>query len=171
MMCSIIILTHTHTVCIFLGLYHGKDIQFGHSISHSHTKTKRRWYPNVVNKRVFSQSLNDWVRFKMTTKAMKVIDDVGGIDNYLLSLEDKEVALSNYTTKIRRLITSKLYHDNMLGDKLIKRLGYDIQPPVTVSSSDSSSDSSEDKKKYKRKPNKFRLKTEKFNKLNSLLKV
>ena len=32
------------------GLFHGKDIQFGNSVSHSMAHTRRRWYPNVKNK-------------------------------------------------------------------------------------------------------------------------
>ena len=71
------------------GLYHGKDIQFGNNVSHSMRHTRRRWYPNVKNKRVFSEALDDWVRFKMTTRAMRAIDDCGGIDTYMLQLDNK----------------------------------------------------------------------------------
>ena len=39
------------------GLFHGKDVRFGHSISHSHTRSKKKWHPNVINKRVFSYAL------------------------------------------------------------------------------------------------------------------
>ena len=69
-----------------IGLYHGKDIRSGHSISHSKAHTKRTWLPNAIDKRLWSYSLNDWVRFKMTTTALKSIDYCGGIDNYLMRL-------------------------------------------------------------------------------------
>jgi large subunit ribosomal protein L28 len=65
------------------GLYHGKDVRSGHSISHSHHKTKRQWHPNVIRKRVWSETLDTWIRFRMTTTALKEIDALGGIDNYL----------------------------------------------------------------------------------------
>lgn len=39
------------------GLFHGKDVRSGHSISHSHTRSKRTWMPNVISKRVFSYAL------------------------------------------------------------------------------------------------------------------
>lgn len=69
-----------------LGLYHGKDVHSGHTISHSKTKAKRTWYPNSISKRVWSYGLSDWVRFNMTTSALKAIDKYGGVDNYVLSL-------------------------------------------------------------------------------------
>jgi ribosomal protein L28 len=118
-----------------VGLYHGKDVMFGHSISHSHTRSKKKWFPNVQNKRVFSEALDDWVRFKITTRALKEIDNVGGIDNYILSLDEKSVSESNYVTKIRGLIAGKLFHQGLLSDRIIRRLGYDKQPPSVVEKS------------------------------------
>jgi ribosomal protein L28 len=59
------------------GLFHGKDVLFGHSISHSHKLSKKKWCPNVINKRVWSDTLDNWVRFKMTTAALKAIDHSG----------------------------------------------------------------------------------------------
>ena len=112
------------------GLYHGKDIMTGYSISHSHAKTKRKWYPNVINKRVWSDALNDWVRFKMTTKALKEIDNIGGIDKYLLALDEKSVTDSNYVTKMRGLIGAALFHQNLLDDRSIRKLGFHKSPPA-----------------------------------------
>lgn len=115
-----------------LGLYHGKDVQFGHSISHSHTKSKRKWKPNVQNKRVWSDALSDWVRFKITTTALRAVDNVGGIDNYILSLDEKLVQDSNYITKVRNLIASTLFHKGSLNPFIASRLGYSrkISPPA-----------------------------------------
>jgi len=113
-----------------LGLYHGKDRMFGHSISHSHTRSKRRWEPNVQNKRVWSDALDDFIQFKITTKAMKEADNVGGIDNYILSLDNEAVEQSNYVTKVRHQIASRLFHRGLLEDRVVKRLGYDKFPPV-----------------------------------------
>lgn len=77
-----------------IGLYHGRDIKTGNIISHSHHKTKRRWYPNSISKKVWSESLNDWVRFNMTTAALKGIDFEGGIDNYIMNLDERSVQVS-----------------------------------------------------------------------------
>ena len=91
----------------------------------------------MQNKRVWSYALDDWVRFKMTTTAMKEIDNVGGIDNYILALDNKDVQQSNYVTKIRGLIASSLYHQGALSERITKRLGYDKNPPTAPESADS----------------------------------
>jgi len=114
------------------GLYHGKDVQFGNSISHSVKHTKRRWNPNVQNKRVWSDGLEGWVRFKMTTKAIRAVDDAGGIDNYLLQLDDRLVADSNYITKMRTLIANALYHKGELSEKHTIRMKYHKWGPAKL---------------------------------------
>ena len=83
----------------------------------------------MQNKRLWSDALNDWVRFKITTAGLKAVDHAGGIDNYLLALDERLVSDSNYVTKMRRLISAALYHQGTLSPKLIKYLGYDINPP------------------------------------------
>lgn len=102
---------------------------FGHSISHSHTRSKRMWGPNVHDKKVWSEALEQWISFKMTTAAMKAADNVGGIDNYILSLDNGLAEQSNYITKMRGLIGSRLYHRGLLSNSIIKHLGYDKTPP------------------------------------------
>lgn len=116
----------------FLGLYHGSDIRFGNSISHSHSKSKRSWHPNVFSKRVWSFALDDWVRFKMTARAMKAIDDYGGIDNYLLRLDEETVQDSRYIAMMRDKIAAVKFHQGNLHEKIIKRLGYHRSPPPLV---------------------------------------
>jgi ribosomal protein L28 len=114
---------------LVIGLYHGRDVRFGHSISHSHAKSLRRWNPNVVKKHLWSDALNRWVRFNITVAGMKAVDDVGGIDQYLLNLDQKLVSDSNYITKVHRLITAALYHKNELSPKHINFLGFHTTPP------------------------------------------
>ena len=117
------------SLVVSIGLYHGKDVRFGHSVSHSKVHSKRRWYPNVINKRVWSDALDDWVRFKMTTTALKAIDSVGGVDNYILSLDEESVKDSNYITKVRGLVATALFHKGLLPERIIRRLNYHKIPP------------------------------------------
>lgn len=70
------------------GLYAGKDIRFGNSISFSHRKTRRTFKPNVQKKRLWSRTLQCWLRFNVTTHALKCIDKKGGIDEYLLETKN-----------------------------------------------------------------------------------
>lgn len=52
---------------------------FGHSISHSHRRTKRRFDPNVQKKTYWVPSLRRKVTLNVSAKGIKVID-VRGID-------------------------------------------------------------------------------------------
>ena len=115
-----------------LGLYHGRDVRSGNTISHSHTKTKRKFYPNVQNKRVWSETLDTWVRFKMTTAAMKAIDNYGGIDNYLLSLDEPSVQDGPHILKMRDMVARSKFHDGTLKVPLQRRHGFHREAPEPV---------------------------------------
>ena len=56
-------------------------------MSFSMKKTKRTFKPNVFQKRVYSETLDEMVRFHLTTSALRSIDKAGGLDNYLLTSE------------------------------------------------------------------------------------
>ena len=53
---------------------------FGHSISHSHRRTKRRFDPNVQKKTYYVTSLRRNVTLNVSAKGIKVID-VRGIES------------------------------------------------------------------------------------------
>lgn len=72
------------------GLYNGKDIGTGNNVSFSKTKTRRTFKPNVILKRVYSETLDAMVRFHMTTSALRSIDKAGGLDNYLMKSNPTE---------------------------------------------------------------------------------
>jgi large subunit ribosomal protein L28 len=67
------------------GLYDGKDIRSGNNLSFSMKSTKRTFKPNVFNKRVYSEVLDEMVPFHLTASALRSIDKAGGLDNYLLT--------------------------------------------------------------------------------------
>jgi large subunit ribosomal protein L28 len=60
-------------VCQVLGTKPG----FGHSISHSHVRTKRRFNPNIQRKRYWVPSLGRFVTLNVSTKGIKTIDRRG----------------------------------------------------------------------------------------------
>lgn len=67
------------------GLYDGKDIRTGNNLSFSMRHTKRTFKPNVFIKKVYSEILDEMVRFHLTTSTLRTIDKCGGLDNYLLT--------------------------------------------------------------------------------------
>eukprot|EP01018_Ginkgo_biloba_P039555 Gb_09878 [translate_table: standard] len=88
------------------GLYAGRHIQFGNQISEDGgNKTRRKWKPNVQEKRLFSLILDRHIRIKVTTHAIRCIDKAGGIDEYLLQTNtrklDNELAL-HWKAKIQQ---------------------------------------------------------------------
>ena len=73
------------------GIYAGKDIRFGNNVSFSNRKTRRTFKPNAQRKRLWSPTLGCWLRFNMTTHALRCIDKAGGIDEYLLQTPDAKL--------------------------------------------------------------------------------
>ncbi len=70
----------------------GKVPGFGHSISHSHRRTKRRFDPNVQRKTYFVPSLGRKVTLNVSTTGIKIIDN-RGIDAVVKDLIAKGVKL------------------------------------------------------------------------------
>ncbi len=50
---------------------------FGHSVSHSHVRTRRRFDPNIQHKRYWVPSLGRHVRLQVSAKGIKTIDRRG----------------------------------------------------------------------------------------------
>lgn len=63
---------------------------FGHNISHSHRRTKRRFDPNVQKKTYFVPSLKRNITLNVSTRGIKVID-ARGIDSVVQELLSKGV--------------------------------------------------------------------------------
>ncbi|GAB3733223.1 50S ribosomal protein L28 [Nocardiopsis nanhaiensis] len=55
----------------------GKAPGFGNAVSHSNRRTRRRFDPNIQNKRYWLPSEQRFVKLKLSTKGMKVIDARG----------------------------------------------------------------------------------------------
>ena len=59
-----------------LGLFHGKTKLYGNSVPNSKHKTRRTWLPNVHNKRLFSDTLQKFMRVKITARALRTVKKV-----------------------------------------------------------------------------------------------
>lgn len=65
---------------------------FGHNISHSHRRTKRRFDPNVQRKTYFVPSLKRNIKLNVSVKGMKVID-ARGIESVVRDMQARGVKL------------------------------------------------------------------------------
>ncbi|MBP6613436.1 MAG: 50S ribosomal protein L28 [Aquabacterium sp.] len=63
----------------------GKGPMSGNNVSHANNKTKRRFLPNLQYRRFWVESENRWVRLRISTAALRLIDKVG-IDQVLVDL-------------------------------------------------------------------------------------
>jgi large subunit ribosomal protein L28 len=66
----------------------GKRPVSGNNVSHSHAKTKRRFLPNIHHHRFWVESENRWVRLRVSTKGLRIIDKKG-IDAVLTDLRSR----------------------------------------------------------------------------------
>jgi large subunit ribosomal protein L28 len=63
----------------------GKRPQSGNNVSHAHNKTRRRFLPNLQNKRIWVESEKRFVRLRISQKGLRTIDK-HGIEKVLADL-------------------------------------------------------------------------------------
>ena len=70
----------------------GTETKFGHNVSHSNRKTSRRFDPNLQHATLYSDALRRSVGLRVTTRALRSVTKNGGIDAFLLSVDDAKLA-------------------------------------------------------------------------------
>jgi large subunit ribosomal protein L28 len=55
----------------------GKRPASGNNVSHANNKTRRRFLPNLHSRRFWSEAENRWVRLRVSTKGLRIIDKKG----------------------------------------------------------------------------------------------
>lgn len=66
----------------------GKCPMAGNNVSHAHNKTRRRFLPNLQTHRFWVESEQRWVRLRLSTKGMRIIDKKG-IDEVLADMRKR----------------------------------------------------------------------------------
>lgn len=66
----------------------GKRPTTGNNVSHANNKTRRRFLPNIKEHRFWVEEENRFVRLKLSTKGMRIIDKLG-IKTVLEMLREK----------------------------------------------------------------------------------
>lgn len=75
-------------------------------VSHSNRKTKTRAMPNVQYKKIYSQTFDKMVRFKVAVSAIRDLEKMGGLDRYLLKQDDS--LLSKKALELKNKILAKI---------------------------------------------------------------
>ena len=60
----------------------GKRPLSGNNVSHAHNKTRRRFLPNLHTHKFWVEEESRWVKLRVSTKGMRMIDKLG-IDEIL----------------------------------------------------------------------------------------
>ena len=68
----------------------GKRPATGNNVSHAHNKTRRRFLPNIHTHRFWVPSEKRWVKLRVSTKGLRMIDKKG-IEAVLASLRAKGI--------------------------------------------------------------------------------
>ena len=85
----------------------GKKPTVKNLVSHSNIKTKKWCQPNIQKRRVFSESLNRFVTFKVANSTIRSIDHVGGFDRFILR-QSKEILskkAQNIQSSVRKAVS------------------------------------------------------------------
>jgi large subunit ribosomal protein L28 len=68
----------------------GKKPASGNNVSHANNRTRRRFMPNLHTHRFWVESENKWVKLRLTTKGMRIIDKKG-IDEVLVDIRKRGI--------------------------------------------------------------------------------
>jgi large subunit ribosomal protein L28 len=68
-----------------------KAPQSGHNVSHANNKTKRRFLPNLQVRRFWVESLQQFVKLRVSTQGIRIIDKLG-IETVLQQIKERESA-------------------------------------------------------------------------------
>lgn len=66
----------------------GKKPVAGNNVSHAHNKTRRRFLPNLQTHKFWVESENRFVKLRLSTKGMRIIDK-NGIDEVLTDMRKR----------------------------------------------------------------------------------
>ncbi len=84
----------------------GKGTQFGHNVSHARNRTNRRFVPNLQQVTLYSDCLHHGVKLRISTRALRSVQHNGGLDAYLLSRHDAQLAPAGL--RLKRKIQKRL---------------------------------------------------------------
>ncbi len=83
----------------------GKRAQVGNNVSHANNRTKRRFLPNLQNKKFYSDVLGMNIALRVTNAAMRTIDKYHGIDGFMLNWKPRKTeTFSANALRVRKVI-------------------------------------------------------------------
>ena len=68
----------------------GKKPVSGNNVSHANNRTRRRFLPNLHSHKFWVESENRWVKLRLSTKGMRIIDK-NGIDAVISDMRKRGI--------------------------------------------------------------------------------
>ena len=84
----------------------GKGVLTGNNVSHANNRTRRRFLPNLQDTSLLSDILGVAVRMRVSARAIRTIEQNGGIDAYLLTTPSSRLSEDARALK-RRLLRAQ----------------------------------------------------------------
>ncbi len=84
----------------------GKGVLSGNNVSHANNRTRRRFLPNLQDASLLSDVLGQAIRMRLSTRAIRTIEQKGGIDAYLLATPASRLTVDAKALK-RRLLRAQ----------------------------------------------------------------
>ncbi len=84
----------------------GKGVMTGNNVSHAMNHTRRRFLPNLQYTRLMSDALNEQVRLRLTTRAIRTIEKAGGLDAFLMKTPNRK--LPEEALRLKRRVSKRL---------------------------------------------------------------
>ena len=82
----------------------GKGVMTGNNVSHAKNRTRRRFLPKLCNVSLASDKLKQTIRFRVSAHALRSVEHVGGLDNFLIKAKDSELSIK--ARKLKKRIVS-----------------------------------------------------------------
>ncbi|MCH8203403.1 MAG: 50S ribosomal protein L28 [Proteobacteria bacterium] len=84
----------------------GKGVQSGNNVSHANNRSRRKFLPNLVQATLLSESLERSISLRISTQALRSVEHIGGLDNFLIKAKDAQ--LSKKARRFKKQITRSI---------------------------------------------------------------
>ena len=81
----------------------GKGVQSGNNVSHANNRSRRKFLPNLVQATLLSESLERSISLRISAQALRSVEHIGGLDNFLIKAKDAQ--LSKKAWRFKKKIT------------------------------------------------------------------
>ena len=87
----------------------GKGVMSGNNVSHAQNKTRRKFLPNVQDTSLYSETLERWVKVRVSARGMRTVEHKGGFDAFLTGTAKTKLdpALRPVKAEIEKKIAEK----------------------------------------------------------------